>query len=176
MTGYVSGTWNCIKMNWDETFPFIPILAYVLLCILTLKRQMQQIPEKRHPVLDTRATTNLTLVGFSFAVISLIVTLFKDQIGQVSYSLFLFSIGLSCFFGSYVLLYLRLRRCFDTISDGLTNSGIWTILWGMRELFISFKCKELEKSSKLFSVLIFILLLYIAIDIFWKWRDRNEGV
>ena len=172
MTGCLSGTWNCIKMNWNETFPFIPILAYILLCILTVKRQIQQIPERRHPVLDTRATTNLTLVGFSFAVISLIVTLFKDQIGQVSHSLFLFSLSLSCFFGSYVLLYLRLRRCFDTISEGLTNNGIWTILCGMKELFVSFK--ELEKSSKLFSLLIFILLMYIAIDIFWKWRDRKK--
>ena len=167
-----SVTWNCIKMIWNATFPFIPIIAYILLCVFTPKRQKQQIPERRHPVLDTRATTNLTLVAFSFAVISVIITLYKDQRGQVSDSIFLFSLSLSCFFGSYVFLYLRLRRLFDTISEGLTNNGIWTILLGMKELFVSFE--ELEKSAMLFSLLMFILIIYIIIDIFWKWRDRKE--
>jgi hypothetical protein len=85
---------------------------------------------------------------------------------------YLFSVGLTCFFGSYVFLHIRLWRLFDTISDGLTNNGIWAILVGMKKLFESYN--ELIKSSRLFSLLIVILLIYIVSDIIWKWRDRAK--
>lgn len=147
-------------------------MAYVLLCVATWPRQRQPIPDKRHSVLDSRTSTNLTLVGFSFAVVGLLVTLFQSDLLRVSHSTFLFSLSLAYFFASYILLYLRLWRAFDTLSEGLTNNGLWAVMAGLRSLFAAFG--ELQSISLIFSVLLWMLAAYIALDLSFKWQDRSK--
>jgi hypothetical protein len=168
-------TQECLQLVesvWETVFPFVPVALYLGLCLVTTKRQKQPIPEKRHPLLDARMTTNLTLAGFAFAVVGLLVTLFQNSIITVVQSVELFSVALASFFASYVLLFLRLRRAFDTISDGLTNNGLWCIMAGLTALFEPFS--ELEQSSWLFSLLLWVLGAYIATDLVFKWKDRKR--
>lgn len=161
--------WNPI---WGAVFPYLPLLLYGLLALFTVSRQRQAIPDKLHAVLDGRMNANLTLVGFAFAVIGLLVSLFQTELQVVFDSIYLFSVALASFFGSYVLLYLRLCRFFDTMSEGLTNNGLWSIMSGLWFLFSSFE--ELENVAYLFLVLLIGIMVYVIIDIAFKWQDRKK--
>lgn len=154
------------------SFPYLPLSLYVLLALFTATRQRQAIPVKLHTILDGRMNANLTLVGFAFAVIGLLVSLFQKELQVVFESVYLFSVALASFFGSYVLLYLRLSRVFDTLSEGLTNNGLWSVMAGLWLLFRSFR--ELYNISFLFLVLLVVIMLYIIIDISFKWQDRKK--
>jgi hypothetical protein len=164
---------GCITLAWSQIFPFIPIVSYLVLCLATPSRQRQGIPDRRYEVLSDRMTTNLEFVGLSFAVVGLIVPLFQQNLSTVYQSIFLFSLSLACFFASYVLLYLRLWRAFDTLSEGLTNNGLWTVIAGLRSLFVAFN--ELRPISVLFSALLWLLAVYIALDLIFKWKDRKRS-
>lgn len=153
-------------------FPYGPLVAYIILVILTSRRQLQAIDDKRHPVLDGRMNANLTLVGFAFGVIGLLVSLFQNNLPVVFYSVHLFSVALASFFGSYVLLYLRLLRLFDTMSEGLTNNGLWAVIAGLWSLFKSFE--EIKSISYLFLILLIGIAGYVIFDIVLKWKARNE--
>ena len=129
------------------------------------------IPDKRHTVLDGRMNANLTLVGFSFAVIGLLVSLFQETLPKVFDSIHLFTVSLVCFFGYYMSLYLRLRRVFDTMSEALTNNGLWAVMAGLWLLFQSFPA--LSPISYLFCILLIGIVIYVITDIVFKWQDRN---
>jgi hypothetical protein len=149
-----------------------PLALYLLFCCLTYVRQMQLIPDRRHPLLDARQGTNLTLVGFSFTVIGLLVTIFESKLAMVAAAVFLFSLSLGYFLGSYLLLLLRVRRFFDTMSEGLTIAGLWATLSGLRALFEAFE--PLQELATIFVVLMWILGAYVCVDIFNKWKQREE--
>ncbi|HXU40391.1 MAG TPA: hypothetical protein VN937_28800 [Blastocatellia bacterium] len=100
------------------------------------------------------------------------VTLFQSDLLRVSQATFLFSLSLAYFFASYILLYLRLWRAFDTLSEGLTNNGLWVVMGGLRSLFAAFS--ELQSISLIFTVLLWMLAAYIALDLSFKWQDRNK--
>lgn len=149
-----------------------PFALYLLFCLLTSARQTQLIPDRRHPLLDARQGTNLTLVGFSFTVIGLLVTIFEAKLSVVADAVFLFSLSLGYFLGSYLLLFLRVRRFFDTMSEGLTIAGLWVTLSGLRALFQAFQ--PLQAQATIFVVLMWCLGVYVCIDIFNKWKQRTE--
>lgn len=153
-------------------FPYVPLVLYVILVISTSVRQIQWIDDKRHPVLDGRMNANLTLVGFAFGVIGLLVSLFQNNLPVVFDSIHLFSVALASFFGSYVLLYLRLLRLFDTMSEGLTNNGLWAVVAGLWSLFKSFE--EIKSISYLFLILLIGISAYVIFDIILKWKARND--
>jgi drug/metabolite transporter (DMT)-like permease len=116
--------------------------------------------------------SNLTLVGFSFTVVGLLVTLFQANLSQVYEATFLFSLSVACFFASYLLLYLRLKRFVDTMSEGLTNAGLWATIAGLRALFLSFD--PLKSISPMFTLVLVVLASYIVVDISLKWRNRRS--
>ncbi|MGR6452330.1 hypothetical protein ACU5P1_10490 [Pseudomonas plecoglossicida] len=150
---------------------YLPLVAYAMLCVMTPSRQKRQIPERRHAILDARMSGNLNLLGISFAVVSLLVSLSKDDIHLASAPIFKFSLSAACFFASYIILHFRRIRLFDTASDGLSNSGIFAVLFGLKDLFDSYK---LDDSSVLFSAVLTLSLLYIALDVTLKWKNRKE--
>lgn len=157
---------------WNNVFPIFPLILYVILALLTVNRQKQVISDKRHTVLDGRMNANLTLVGFAFAVIGLLISLFQSDLSTVFKTINLFSVSLASFFGSYVLLHFRLFRIFDTMSEGLTNNGLWSVMAGLWLLFNSFE--ELKPAAYLFLILLISIVLYVIIDILFKWRNRNQ--
>jgi uncharacterized membrane protein YfcA len=116
-------------------------------------------------------SANLTLVGFSFTVVSLIVTLFQPILERVADATSLFALSLACFIGSYLALYIRVRRLFDTVSEGLTNAGLWATIAGLQSLFSAFP--PLEPIAWMFTLLLWILGVYVLFDVGLKWRDRN---
>ena len=150
------------------------VAAYLLLCLLTLKRQRQLIPDRRQALLDSRQSTNLTLVGFSFTVIGLLVTLYESKLDIVSEAVFLFSLSLGYFLGSYLLLLLRLRRFFDTLSEALTISGLWVTVSGLRALFGALE--PVANLAIIFVILMWLLGGYVLIDLYLKWKQRGETV
>ena len=162
-----------ISMVWTAIFPYLPVSAYFMLCALTPGRQLQEIPDRKHSALNSRMSANLTLVGLSFAVISLLVTLFQDDLAKVDDALFLFTLSLAFFFTSYILLYLRLRRVFDTLSNGFTNNGLWALIAGLRALFLAFE--PLRSTATVFGALLILCATYIVIDLGFLWMNRNKS-
>ena len=162
------------ELDMNVLFPFMPLIPYFVLFVFTLKAQLKSIPDRIHEVLDKRMTTNLTLVGLSFAVINLLVTLFKDNLDNIYYPIYFFSISLAYFLCSYIVLHLRIRRAFEFISDVFTNSGLWTIIWGLLNLFYSFN--KLKSISLLFVILLLIFGFYIIVDLRLKCKMfQKEG-
>lgn len=159
-----------IKLAIKST-PFIPIIFYSILCVFTIKRHKQKIPDKKYNDLNNRMNSNLSLVGFSFAVIGLLISLFQADLAKVSDAIYFFSASLSSFFCSYILLYLRVNRFFDCYSAGMTNNGLWATMIGLYVLFEAFPI--LQQISWLFIFLTILVFTYIIIDIRFKWADRN---
>lgn len=157
-----------------ELIPYLPIFATFLTIFITVEEQFKIIPDRKHPVLDARMNVNLTLVGLTFAIISVLVTLFKDnELEKVSGTIFLFSLGLSCFLGSYILLHFRMKNIYDSISDGLTDNGIWVIIVGLISLFESLA--PLKSSSLLFKILAGLFVVYIVLKIIMRSIAMKKG-
>ena len=74
---------------------------------------------------------------------------------------------------SYILLYLRLWRAFETASDALTTSGIWVTVGGMRELFGAFPA--IESLTSLFTGTLWVLAVFVAVDVYLRFATRRRA-
>jgi hypothetical protein len=163
-------------MNWQIIFhlgfPGLPLAAYILLMFSTIQRQVKTVPDRIAVQLDSRMNINLTLLGFSFTVLGLLVSLFPKELVTVRSPIELLAVALTCFLSSYILLYLRLWRAFETGSDALTTSGIWATIGGMRELFRAFPV--IAPLGALFTGLLAMLALFVLADIYLRFTTLRR--
>ncbi len=148
--------------------PFIPIIPYLLIFLLSFRYQLKPIEDRKDPILNMRMGSNLTLAGFNFTVIALLLNLYqKNELVINFYPIYYFSLSLIFFMLSYILLHLRLRKAFDFASDVFTVSGLWTIIAGLYFMFHAYE--PLKSISLAFQILLIIFLIYIIIDCRFKY-------
>jgi len=167
-------------MRWYDEWqlwilPILPLLLYVAFCMVTIStRQLQPIPDRQYELLNSRMTANLQLVGFNFAIISFLIGFFKESLPIVHTALLFFTVSLTCFLASYICLFIRVRKLFETISDGLVTNGLWAIILGLHSMFTA--SDPLQSLAKIFWIPIVLVGLYAAVDIYYRARERPEQV
>jgi hypothetical protein len=156
--------------------PFIPIILYSFIFSLTYQYQLRYIENRIDPILNMRMSSNLTLAGFNFTVIALLLNLYqKNELKIIYYPLYYFSVSLTYFLLSYIILHLRLRNTFEFVSDAFTISGLWTIIAGLYLMFCTFEI--LRPISLAFQILLIIFVIYMIIDCKIKYiiSRKSEG-
>ncbi len=141
--------------------PFIPLLFYGLVALATTGYLWAVPPDSVQMDSDKQQLASLTLAGFCFTSLSLIVSFFKTEIAEGKPGpeniLFYFSFSLACFVASYMALRYRTKHLFLFLSDGLIDSGFWSIIIGLLSFFL-----EMPALKRLPSILFGLLAFYIA--------------
>lgn len=170
-TDIIEGIWAVAQ--WP--IAFLPLLLYLVLMLVTLDYQKTQQEDRRYKILKSREQTNLTLVAISFAIIGLIISVFKDDLNSIALVVYFLAAAMACFIVSYVLLWIKTHTFFDTFSAALKKNGIWCITLGV--VVLTLTLPELFAASVVFLAALVILAGLIVVDIvlearaFRKWRN-----
>jgi hypothetical protein len=155
------------------SLPFIPLLAYLIVFVASTKYLKGIDLDRKYQVLNDRMRSNLTMVGFSIAVISILARPSLTIVDVSALPIYYFSVAVVFFLSSYILLHLRIRNFFDFLSDSLTTSGLWSITCGFFLLFLI--TPGLKLVSLVFLFLILILTIYLLVDCVLKIQTYNKG-
>jgi hypothetical protein len=149
--------------------PFVPLILYGIVAIATRKYLWIAPMEPVQGDLDKQQAASLTLAGFSFTSLNLIISFFKTEIASGNHGpqqiLFYLSLALACFVASYMTLRYRTKNIFPFLSDGLIDSGFWSIMIGLLMFYLT--VPGLEKLSLVFFVLLAFYLAYIALHFYY---------
>lgn len=143
--------------------PFAPLFAYCITGVFIRRYLWIKVPgDARQVEFDRLQTVSLTLTGFCFTSLSLLVSFFKDEIkaGNLRQldTLFVFACALIAFIASYSILRFRKRLLVDFAAGGLLDNGLWCILLGMWSLFDSYHLSKVAEAFAAILVLFAILI------------------
>jgi hypothetical protein len=110
---------------------FLPFIIYFIIGIFLSKRLLIPLPPEQTREFEKSRAINLTLAGFSFTSLGLLIGLFKDTIGSHERLFFFFIFALVFFVISFLLTRFRTRWLFAFLLDCFTDSGLWCILFGL---------------------------------------------
>jgi hypothetical protein len=122
--------------------PYLPPIGYAI-CALPIRKFLWKVIDKNanRAEYERLQSASLTLTGFCFTSLSLLISFFKDEIKggkpEPREIIFYFSFALIAFICSYTVLRFRIRNGIDYAADALMDSGIWFILVGMWDFFYS---------------------------------------
>lgn len=150
----------------------IPIWLYAVLGFAamhfwgTVPREAEQLYR------DKEQSASLTLAGFGFTSLSLVISFFKDElkggdsaaVGILSF----FSLALAFFIMSHLILRFRGKYLFFLMSDAAMDSGFWCIFLGVW-VFIN----RAGVDAVVFLLLLCFYLVVMLIH-FWNWLSFAE--
>ena len=137
MTDYVSAT--LITASWQVPIACAPLALYGI-CGLWIRSYLAEIPPDHMQMEpDKQQAASLTLAGFCFTSLSLLISFFKEAIqhgetGPEGIILF-FCCALACFVASYMTLRFRTKNVFGFVSDGFIDNGFWCVMVGLLTFF-----------------------------------------
>jgi hypothetical protein len=147
----------------SSMLPFLPLLLYAVVGIITWRYLRIIPPDAVQADLDKQQSSSLTLAGFCFASLSLTLSFFQKQASPdpsgIGAILFCFSLALACFVASYMTLRYRTKNIFHFASDGLIDCGFWSIMLGLLEFF---RIQGFHKLSRIYVVLLVFYLFYVG--------------
>jgi hypothetical protein len=125
---------------WQIPAACAPVIIY---SVIGFKRRahLHQAPAHRaQPDPDRRQAASLTMAGFCFTSLSLLLSFFDEAIqheasGPENIILF-FCCALFCFVASYLALRGGIRNVFGFLSEALIDNGLWCILIGLLAYFV----------------------------------------
>jgi hypothetical protein len=128
-------TYGIIVRFWQVPVAVLPLVLYALIG-LTRRAYLIEVPtdpQQMEP--DKQQAASLTLAGFCFTSLSLLVSFFKEAIerkenGPENIILF-FCCALVCFVASYMTLRYRTKNLFVYVSDALVDNGFWCVIVGL---------------------------------------------
>jgi hypothetical protein len=129
-----------LREIWQIPAAIAPLFVYALIGLST-RSYLAEVPIDAYQTeADKPQAAGLTLAGFCFTSLSLLVSFFKEQIqrgdrGPENIILF-FSCALVSFVASYMTLRYRTKNLFGFISDAFIDNGFWCILVGLLAFFI----------------------------------------
>lgn len=130
--GYISYTWQI-------PVACAPLALYAIVGIRIRKYLREVPPDLMQMEPDKQQSASLTLAGFCFTSLSLLVSFFKDQIqrgetGPENIILF-FCCALVSFIASYMTLRFRTMNIFGFVSDAFIDNGFWCVMVGLLAFF-----------------------------------------
>ena len=170
----IVSTLGTLLLSTGILLPFIPGILYGLFAVvLVFKQRLFEIPRVEvQKDLDKQQTASLTLTGFSFTSIGLLLSFFKEEIKRHDSGpqgiLFFFALALGCFVASYVILRFRGRRIYSLLADASIDNGIWCILVGLWTF--SEETPGLELLPRIFVFFITIYLACIVLHFYYYLR------
>lgn len=116
--------------------PFVPLILYALVGLIAMRPFLRDsIPDRLHPELDKQQTASLTLAGFCFTSLSLLVSFFKTEIQDRKPApagiILFFCCALVSFIASNITLRFRIKNLSNYASDGFVDNGFWCIIIGL---------------------------------------------
>jgi hypothetical protein len=148
-------------LAWQIPVACAPIVVYGLIGLQQRDRFESELVEEDHAEPDTQHAMGLTLAGFCFTSLSLLVSFFNEAIqredsGPENMILF-FCCALFCFVASSLALRHRARNIFGFLSEAFIDNGFWCILVGLLAYFS--RSGGMRKPAIAMSVL---LVFYVA--------------
>ena len=151
----------------------IPVLPYALLAIGTRKFCNSTPRQAAQEYRDKDQSTILTLAGFCFTSLSLVVTFFGKELRNGDPGargiLSLFAIALGFFILAHSILRFRTKYLFFLICDGATDAGFWCMFVGVMVFVVG-----IGLEATLFFILLgcYLALIYLH---FYNWCRLAEG-
>jgi hypothetical protein len=119
--------------------------------------------------LEKQQMASLTLAGFCFTSLGLLVSFFKEEIkhrdpGPHTILIF-FVVALGCFMCSHMVLRFRGRRFYALLSDASIDNGLWCILAGL--FFFCMRTPGLENLSIAFDFAVAVYFICVAFNCYY---------
>ncbi len=154
-------------LAWQIPVACAPIVVYGLIGFQQ-RDQLQSESEAEEP--DKQHAASLTLAGFCFTSLSLLVSFFNEAIqredsGPENMILF-FCCALFCFIASSLSLRHRTNNIFGFLSEAFIDNGLWCILVGLLAYFS--RTGGMRKPAIAMSV----LLVFYATSLILHFRHR----
>lgn len=149
-------------------FSLLPLILYVIWGIRIRNFLNQAVDANAgKSEYDRLQAASLTLTGFCFTSLSLLLSFFKEKIrdgdDQPEQIIIFFSAALIVFVSSYTILRFRFKKVIDYVSDGLLDNGLWFIFMGMLSFF---RLNHNTKITYLFTGMLVFLGLCITRNIY----------
>ena len=156
-------------LAWQIPVACAPIVVYGLIGLQQRDRLLSELAEADHAEFDKQHAASLTLAGFCFTSLSLLVSFFNEAIqredsGPENMILF-FCCALFCFIASSLALRRR-ASIFGFLSEAFIDNGFWCILVGLLAYF--FRTGGMRKPAITMSV----LLAFYATSLILHFRHR----
>jgi hypothetical protein len=145
----------------------LPLMLYALVGLSTLPYLWAIPASPMEP--DKLQAASLTLAGFCFTSLSLLVSFFKEAIkareqGPESIILF-FCCALACFIASYLALKYRTRNLFPFMSEAFVDNGFWCVMVGLRAFFS--RTNGMNKPALVVLLLLIFYVGYLALNFYY---------
>lgn len=156
-------------LAWQIPVACAPIVVYALVGLR--QRDLSEVaPPEEQSELDKQYSTSLTLAGFCFTSLSLLVSFFNEAIqregsGPENMILF-FCCALFCFVASSLSLRRRANTILEFLPEALIDNGFWCILVGLLAYFS--RSGGMHKAAIAMSA----LLVFYAASLFFHFRHR----
>lgn len=166
-------------LAWQLFITAIPyVLPYALYSVLGAylhlgkHRLFDILRDAEQMELEKQQMASLTLAGFCFTSLGLLISFFKDEIkhhdpGPHAILIF-FAVALGCFMCSHMVLRFRGKRFYALVSDASIDNGLWCILGGL--WFFCRKTPGLENLSIAFSFAVAIYSVCVAFNCYYYVR------
>jgi hypothetical protein len=124
-----------VAKMWQIPIACLPLMVYAILGLKFRAYLGEVPPDQQQLEADKPQSASLTLAGFCFTSLSLLVSFFKEAIqhgepGPENIILF-FCGALTCFIASYMALRSRTQNLFLFMSDAFIDNGFWCVLVGL---------------------------------------------
>jgi hypothetical protein len=172
-------TWliNVLAESYNAArFPFLvaPYFIYALFgfYVLCKGRLFEVLRDEVQEELQKQQMASLTLAGFCFTSLGLLVSFFKEDIkahlpGPQTILTF-FAAALGSFIVSYMVLRYRGQRVYSLISDASIDNGLWCILAGL--LLFCHTTPGLERLPVVFLFVLIAYALHVALNFYFYVR------
>ncbi len=164
--GYVKGL---IAATWQVPIAFAPLVVYGI-AGLKIRSYLGEVPPDHMQMEpDKQQAASLTLAGFCFTSLSLLVSFFKEAIqrgetGPEGIILF-FCCALVCFVASYMTLRFRTKNLFGFVSDGFIDNGFWCVMVGLLTFFG--QTPGMRRPAAAVALLLALYSAYFALNILY---------
>lgn len=146
---------------WQVPVACAPALVYAIIGLMQRAYLREVPPDQRQMEPDKQQAASLTLAGFCFTSLSLLVSFFKDAIQRDNKwpenIVLFFCCALVSFVASYMTLRYRTKNLFAFMSDAFIDNGFWCIIVGLLAFFI--RSGYMTKAAIAMSVL---LVFYVG--------------
>lgn len=147
----------------------IPRILYALVGFSTLGYLWKVPPDAQQMEADKHQSASLTLAGFCFTSLSLLVSFFKEPIkageaGPENIILF-FCCALACFIASYMALRYRTKNLFGFLSEAFVDNGFWCVMVGLWA-FLS-RTAGMKESAAIIKLLLVFYLGYLILNFYY---------
>jgi hypothetical protein len=138
-TGLIAKAQSILSNIPSRVLACIPLSLYAVLGFGIRGYLWKIPPDAQQAEGDKQQSASLTLSGFCFTSLSLLVGYFRDSIkagdGGAEGIILFFCCALACFVASYMALRYRNRNIFGFMSDAFIDNGFWCVMIGLWRFF-----------------------------------------